>query len=161
MSALQSRWCWRKDLAGFRGLSDFDRTGFLLVLEWFENFRLRYELEAGKETARRFWRTEVICEGRPREPWQLEQWEAAMQWYLNWLDACEAANADHRSLPERVRAAVQSAAARRGLALTTKRCYGAWAARYAAFGDDERALMRVETASLFLESVVKDEDCAY
>ena len=62
MSALQSRWCWRKDLAGFRGLSDFDRTGFLLVLEWFENFRLRYELEAGKETARRFWRTEVICE---------------------------------------------------------------------------------------------------
>jgi len=63
--------------------------------------------------------------------------------------------------PERVRAAVQSAAARRGLALTTKRCYGAWAARYAKFGDDERALMRVATASLFLESVVKDEDCAY
>jgi len=63
--------------------------------------------------------------------------------------------------PERVRAAVQSAAARRGLALTTKRCYGAWAARYAKFGDDERALMREATASLFLESVVKDGDCAF
>ena len=161
MSAFRPRWCWRKDLAEFRGLSDFDRTGFLLVLEWFENFRLRCELKAGKEAARSFWRTEVKCEGRPREDWQLDQWEAAIQWYLNWLAACQEAQADHRSLPERVRAAVQSAAARRGLALTTKRCYGAWAARYAAFGDDERALMRVETASLFLESVVKDEDCAY
>ena len=31
------RWCWRKDLAAFRGLTDRERTGFLLVLEWFEN----------------------------------------------------------------------------------------------------------------------------
>jgi integron integrase len=157
----KARWCWRRDLAEFRGLSDFERAGFLLVLEWFENFRLRHELEAGRDAARSFWRTEVKCEGRPREAWQLEQWEAAIQWYLKWLDACAEAEADHRSLPERVRAAVQSAGARRGLAQTTKRCYGAWAARYAAFGGDERALMRVETASLFLESVVKDEDCAY
>ncbi|MFC7339717.1 tyrosine-type recombinase/integrase, partial [Haloferula chungangensis] len=161
MSVSKVHWCWRKDLAAFRGLSDFQRSGFLLVLEWFENFRLRYGLEAGKEAGRVFWRNEVKAADRPREGWQLEQWEAAMQWYFDWLDACAEANADHRSLPERVRAAVQSAGGRRGLALTTKRCYGAWAARYAAFGDDERALMRVETASLFLESVVKDEDCAY
>ena len=161
MSVSRLHWCWRKDLAEFRGLSDFQRSGFLLVLEWFENFRLRHDLKAGKEAARVFWRMEVKAADRPRETWQLEQWEAAMQWYLNWLDACAEANADHRSLPERVRAAVQSAGGRRGLALTTKRCYGAWAARYAKFGDDERALMRVETASRFLESVVKDEDCAY
>jgi hypothetical protein len=31
----QARWCWRKDLAGFRGLSDRERAGFLVVLEWF------------------------------------------------------------------------------------------------------------------------------
>ncbi|MEP4076602.1 integron integrase [Haloferula sp.] len=161
MKEFKTHWCWRKDLAVFRGLSDFERSGFLLVLEWFENFRLRYELRASRESARRFWRSEVMREGRPREDWQLEQWEAAIQWYLRWLGACEEANADHRSLPERVRAAVQAAGARRGLAQTTKRCYGAWAARYAAFGDDERALMRVETATLFLKSVVKDEDCAY
>ncbi len=37
-----ARWCWRKDLAGFRGLSERERAGFLLVLEWFENFRLRH-----------------------------------------------------------------------------------------------------------------------
>ena len=161
MNASRTHWCWRKDLAEFRGLSDFERAGFLLVLEWFENFRLRNELEAGREAARIFWRMEVKCEGRPREPWQLEQWESALQWYLKWLDACAVAAADHRSLPERVRAAVQAAGARRGLALTTKRCYGAWAARYAAFGDDERALMKVETATRFLASVVDDEDCAY
>ena len=41
----KARWCWRKDLAGFRGLTDRERAGFLLVLEWFENFRLRHELE--------------------------------------------------------------------------------------------------------------------
>jgi hypothetical protein len=33
----ETRWCWRKDLAEFRGLSDRERAGFLLVLEWFEN----------------------------------------------------------------------------------------------------------------------------
>jgi len=27
------RWCWRKDLAEFRGLTERERTGFLLVLE--------------------------------------------------------------------------------------------------------------------------------
>ena len=50
----QARWCWRKDLAEFRGLTDRERTGFLLVLEWFENFRLRHELEAGRDAARAF-----------------------------------------------------------------------------------------------------------
>ena len=73
----KSRWCWRKDLAGFRGLSDLERTGFLLVLEWFENFRQRYQLKAGREAARAFWRSEVLREGCKRQPWQIEQWGAA------------------------------------------------------------------------------------
>ena len=34
MSAIKTRCCWRKDLAGFRGLSERERAGFLLVLEW-------------------------------------------------------------------------------------------------------------------------------
>jgi integron integrase len=161
MNALRPRWCWRKDLAEFRGLSERERTGFLLVLEWFENFRLRHELAAGREAVRSFWQTEVLREGRPREDWQLEQWEAALDWYLKWLEACAEARADHRSLPERVRAAVQAAGARRGLATNTKRCYGAWAARYAAFAEGEREAMEVGTASRFLTSVVEDEECAY
>ncbi|MCB1232929.1 MAG: integron integrase [Verrucomicrobiae bacterium] len=155
------RWCWRKDLAEFRGLSYQEKTGFLLVLEWFENFRLRNDWEAGREAARIFWKTEVLRDGVEREPWQLEQWEAALRWYLNWLKACADAEADHRSLPERLRAAVNSAGARRGLARRTKQCYGAWAVRYAAFAGDEREVMKVETATRFLASVVEDEDCAY
>ena len=161
MKKTKIRWCWRKDLSEFRGLSNQDKTGFLLVLEWFENFRLRNELEAGREAARIFWRTEVLRDGVRREPWQVEQWEAAIHWYLKWLEACNEAEADHRSLPERLRAAVNSACARRGLARRTRQCYGAWAARYAAFAGDQREVMREETATRFLTSVVEDEECAY
>ena len=56
-------------MAEFRGLTDHERGGFLLVLEWFENFRLRNELEAGKPAGRIFWKTEVLREERPREEW--------------------------------------------------------------------------------------------
>jgi hypothetical protein len=54
MNGTKVRWCWRRDLAGFRGLSDRERAGFLLVLEWFESFRLRHELPAGRDAARAF-----------------------------------------------------------------------------------------------------------
>ncbi|MEM9016004.1 MAG: integron integrase [Verrucomicrobiota bacterium] len=161
MNTTQARWCWRKDLNDFRGLSDFDKNGFLLLLEWFENFRLRYDLAAGREAARIFWKTDVLREDRPREPWQLDQWEGAIQWYLNWLAACEEANGDHRSLPERLRAAMRSVGARRGLQRRTIQAYGAWIARYAIFAGDERAVMEEATATRFLVSVVDDEDSAY
>lgn len=158
---MKTRWCWRKDLADFRGLTPQERTGFLLVLEWFENFRLRHQLKANEEAARAFWRTEVLREERPREQWQLEQWSDAVRWYLNWLKACAEAGADHRSLPERVRAAMHSAGGRRGLARRSKQCYGAWIARYAAFAGGEQEVMEVKMATQFLTSVVEEEDCAY
>lgn len=161
MSAIKTRWCWRTDLAEFRGLTERERTGFLLVLEWFENFRLRHELPAGREAAKAFWRSEVTREGREREKWQLEQWGDAIQWYLKWLEACSESGADHRSLPERLRSAVHSSGARRGLAKRTKQSYGAWAARYARFAGTEHEVMQVATATRFLTSVVEDEDCAY
>ncbi|MBB5354032.1 integron integrase, partial [Haloferula luteola] len=110
---------------------------------------------------RAFWRLEVLREEVTRENWQLEQWESAIQWYLNWLAACQEVGADHRSLPERVRTAVYSAGSRLGLQRRTKLCYGGWAARFAKFAGDERQVMRVETATRFLTSVVEDEDCAY
>ncbi len=100
-------------------------------------------------------------EDRERESWQLEQWESAIHWYLNWLDACSEAEADHRSLPERLRAAVSAAGARRGLARRTKQTYSGWVARYGTFAGGEREVMEVETATRFLASVVDDEDCAY
>ena len=97
MRPSKTRWCWRRDLAEFRGLSDRERAAFLLVLEWFENFRLRHEMEAGRDAAKVFWRAEVQREDRKREAWQLDQWADAIQWYLAWLKACEEAGADHRS----------------------------------------------------------------
>jgi hypothetical protein len=69
MKTTTMRRCWRTDLAEFRGLTNQERTGFLLVLEWFENFRLRHQLEAGVEAARAFWRTDVLREGVTREAW--------------------------------------------------------------------------------------------
>ncbi|MDF1711144.1 MAG: integron integrase [Akkermansiaceae bacterium] len=99
--------------------------------------------------------------GRVREDWQLNQWSAAIQWYLNWLKACEEAGADHRSLAERLRVAVQTAGARRGLAPRTKDCYGAWLARYAVFARTANEAMEVTTATAFLTSLVTDEECAY
>lgn len=155
------RWCWRRDLAGFRGLNERERTGFLLVLEWFENFRLRHQLAADRDAAKVFWMSEVQGKERRRETWQLEQWGDAIKWYLEWLDACAVEGGDHRSLEERLREAVYSAGSRHGLALRTKQCSGAWAARYARFAGEEREVMRVETASRFLTAVVEDEDCAY
>jgi hypothetical protein len=122
--SIKTRCCWRRDLADFRGLTERERSGFLLVLEWFENFRLRSELESGREAAKLFWKHEVLREDRQRETWQLEQWGDAIKWYLKWLEACKDAGADHRSLAERVRAAVRSACSRRGLALRTKQLWG-------------------------------------
>jgi integron integrase len=161
MTATKNRSCWRKDLAVFRGLSDPDRAAYLVLLEWFENFRLRFDLQANRETAERFWRLEVKKEGIVRKDGQLSQWSAAIQWYLGWLEACKLAAAEHQNLRERVRNVVHSACARRGLSRRTQLCYGAWVARFAVFAGDERKVMKEETATAFLTSVVEDEDCAY
>ena len=161
MSASKNRWCWRRDLRDFRNLSEFDKNGFLMLLEWFENFRLRYRLEAGRDAARVFWENDVLRDGCEREPWQLDQWEAALEWYQKWLDACAEAAGDHRSLQERLRAAARSAGARRWHAPKTIQIYGGWIVRYGTFAGDERSVMKVETATRFLTSVVDDEDQAY
>ena len=57
---------WRADLKVFRGLKDTERVGFLMLLEWFESFRLRLKLEAGREAAILFWKEEVVAKG-PRQ----------------------------------------------------------------------------------------------
>ena len=53
---------------------------------------------------------------RNREGWQIEQWGAAIRWYLRWFENRLEAGGEVRSLPERVRDAVNRAGARRGLA---------------------------------------------
>lgn len=56
-------------MSEFRGLTERERAGFLLVLEWFENFRLRHDLVANRDAAKFFWKQEVLSEDRPREKW--------------------------------------------------------------------------------------------
>tara|TARA_R110002167_G_scaffold198891_5_gene402060 strand:- start:97 stop:1377 length:1281 start_codon:yes stop_codon:yes gene_type:complete len=153
--------CWRTDLQNFRGLSDFEKSGFLVCLEWFENFRLRHSLVAGREAAKAFWISEVKRDGIEREDWQLRQWSEAIRWYLAWLEACQLAGKDHRSTIERARAAVASFGARRGLARRTIQCYSGWVGRYARFAESAEAMIKVETATVFLQSIVSEEECAY
>jgi hypothetical protein len=140
---------------------EWSRKRLRLTRLLFENFRLRHNLEAGREAATFFWKEDVTGHDRRREEWQLDQWSAAMAWYLKWLEACQEVGADHRSLAERLRMAVRSAGSRRGLAPRTKDCYGAWAARYGNFAKTAEAAMSVETATRFLTSLVSDEECAY
>lgn len=161
MTTKRMKCCWRSDLSEFRGLTHSERSGFLICLEWFENFRLRYSLPANRDAAKAFWLDQVKLDGIEREPWQLNQWAEAIRWYLNWLEACQLAGNDHRSTIERARAAVASFGARRGLARRTIQCYSGWVGRYARFAESARAMMKVETATDFLQSIVADEECAY
>ena len=153
--------CWRADILKSRALSDQDKKGFTIVLEWFENYRLRVGLKAGKEAARRFWREEVQGKDKVRESWQLEQWEEAIRFYLAWCDACVAMGADHRGVPERMRAAAESMGVRRGLAPRTRQCYGGWIGRYGVFAKTAKAAMDPATATDFLSWLVEDQKAAY
>lgn len=161
MTSKAVKCCWRSDLSEFRGLSPFERSGFLICLEWFENFRLRHSLPSGRDAAKAFWNDQVQRDGFTREDWQLNQWAEAIRWYLDWLKACEIAGKDHRSLIERARAATASTGARRGLARRTIQCYSGWVGRFSKFAGSAKKMTRVETATAFLQAVVADEECAY
>jgi hypothetical protein len=73
---------------------------------------------------------------RTREAWQIDQWGAALRWYLRWLDYQQAKGGEVRSLLERVRDAVFRAGARRGLAPRTRETYGRWVASFAVWAGD-------------------------
>ena len=161
MTSKRLKCCWRSDLSQFRGLNHFERSGFLICLEWFENFRLRHSLPANRKAAEVFWSDQVKRDGVEREPWQLKQWAEAIRWYLDWLAACELAGNDHRSLVERARAAVVSAGARRGLARRTIQCYSGWVGRFANFAKTGEQMIQIEAATEFLQSIVAEEECAY
>ena len=134
-------WDWRADLAAARDVEHRDREGYRGFLEWFENWRMRLRLEPSRETARAFWKSEVVKAEKKRETWQLEQWGTAMVWFLTWLSFCKDEGGDCRTVSERVRDAVELTGARRGLALRTRRTYGQWCARYAKWAGTGRRAM--------------------
>lgn len=151
---------WRADLAESRAVDPRARDGFLLLLSWFENWRLRQRLAAGREAAERFWRSEVTGREKTREPWQLKQWAAALAWYLEWLGNCRDEGGDDRSLAERMRDAVESVGARRGLAWRTRRGYGSWMARYGSWAGSARRAMDEAVARDWLSHLAQREHIA-
>lgn len=131
------RFDWREDLGASRDLSRNEILAFGFVVAWFEEWRLRMELPPGLGSARAFWKDAV--KAKPREPWQLTQWEQGMRWYLRWYGFCAEKGGDGRTLPERLKAAVYSACARRGLSPETRKTYSGWVARFGNWaGTEER-----------------------
>ena len=60
-----TRLSWRRDLEGFRGLTDQEKAGYLPVLEWFESFRSHHGQEPGSGAAEAFWKIEMVPKDSP------------------------------------------------------------------------------------------------
>lgn len=153
------RYDWRADLLASRDLSEGEMRGFEMVLNWFECWRIPKNLLPGREAARRFWRAQVLS--KEREPWQLDQWAEAIRWFLHWLRFCEDQGGDARTLEERVRAAVNQAGGRRGLALETRRSYSRIAGRFAKWAGDADAILDEGKAREWLGVLVTEEKVAF
>ena len=109
-------------------------------------------LPPGGESAREFWREAV--KSKPRQDWQLSQWAEGMRWYLKWFEICCKVGGDGRSIPERLKAAVHSVGARRGLGLETRKTYASWVARFGEWAGTERRVMDQGVAREWLTDLV-------
>ena len=58
-------------------------------------------MSPSREACERFWKEQVRA--KPREKWQLDQWGAAMRWYVRGLEYRKVKGGEVRSLPERLR----------------------------------------------------------
>ena len=160
-ATLSKRFDWREDLAASRSVDRVEQHGFTMLLGWYENFRLRCGLEAGRKSAEVFWKAEVMGRRVEREDWQLDQWADALAWYLEWLRHCEEVGGDHRSLAERMRKASDQTGARRGLALRTRQTYGCWIARYGIFAKTRERALDPKVGRDFLVYLVDEEEVAF
>ena len=150
---------WLADLRASRDLTRSEKSGFEMILAWYEKWRMAHNAVPGRESAALFWKARV--KAKPREAWQLDQWAQAMRWYLQWLNFCENSGRNPLSLEERVRQAVDRAGGRRGLALRTRRTYAGWAGRYARWAGDERAVMDPLCARDWLSWLVTDQKVSF
>ena len=139
---------WSKDLEASGDVRQRELPAFAMLLGWLEKFVGGKGLRPGREACRVFWKEAVMA--RSREAWQIEQWGAAIRWYLRWLEHQRAEGGEVRSLPERVRDAVFRAGARRGLAPRTRETYGRWVAAFAVWAGEDRVMMRPEKGRDFL-----------
>jgi integron integrase len=150
---------WSKDLEASSDVRQREAPAFAMLLGWMEKFISGQGLRPGREACQRFWKESVMV--RNREAWQIEQWGAAIRWYLRWLEHQQAKGGETRSLPERVRDAVYRAGARRGLALRTRETYARWVASFAGWAGEDRAMMRPEKGRDFLVWQVDERKVSY
>ncbi len=151
--------CWKADLKASRDLSRLDISTYDFVLTWFESWRLGRDLPACRETAKIFWNEAV--KAKRREDWQYKNWGAGIAWFLAWLEICERDGRVPESVPERVRNAVESAGARRGLARLTRKSYRSWAMRFAAWAGSVERVMNAECCSAWLGELVEKGDLSF
>ncbi|MGD9420814.1 MAG: integron integrase [Verrucomicrobiota bacterium JB025] len=143
---------WREDLAASRNLSSNQIQAFGFVVGWFESWRVRMALQPGRGSAREFWKVCVLA--KQREDWQLTQWAEGMRWYLQWFEICRENGGDGKSVPERLRAAVYSAGARRGLSNETRKSYAGWLVRFGEWAGSARRVLDQEAAREWLTELV-------
>jgi integron integrase len=150
---------WSKDLEASTDVRLREREGFAMLIGWQEKFVIGSGLSPGRAACERFWKEQVRA--KPREKWQLDQWGAAMRWYVRWLDHRQVKGGEVRSLPERLRDAVDRAAARQGKSARTRETYGRWAAMFAVWAGDERSVMRPDKARDFLSWKVAEQKVSF
>jgi len=92
-------YAWSKDLEASSDVRQREAPAFAMLLGWLEKFTSAHGLRPGRETCTRFWKESVMT--RTREAWQIDQWGAALRWYLRWLEHQQAKGGEVRSLPER------------------------------------------------------------
>jgi len=152
-------YAWTRDLETSRDVLEREQAAYGMLLGWLERWRVNLGQPAGRESCVKFWREAVLA--KRREPWQLEQWAAALRWYLRWLENRYQAGIEVRSLEERVRQAVERAGARRGLAARTRETYGRHAARFARWAGDPKEVMKPERARDYLSALVTERHVSF
>jgi hypothetical protein len=130
-----------------------------MVPGWFESFRSRNRLAPGREACISFWKEQV--KSKERAAWQLEQWTAAIEWYLRWVKNTRDRGDETRTLEERARDAVDRAGCRRGLARLTRETYGRWAAGFARWTGDDRAMLDPGKGRDFLTWLVEERRVSF
>lgn len=158
-TAKKNCFCWRSDLRASRDLKETEKSGFEIVLDWYERWRVSKELAASRDSATRFWREQV--KSKEREAWQIEQWASAFQWFLRWLQFCEAVGGESVTLAERVKRAVDQAGGRRGLALRSRRTYAGRIAQFADWAGSDRRMMDPEQGRQWLGHLVTERKCSF
>lgn len=150
---------WSADLAASRNIRDSSRRGYGMVLAWFEKWRSRSGHTPSRESARKFWRIQVLS--KPREAWQLDQWAEAFRWYLEWLNFAERSGREVSTLEDRVRNAVDRAGGCRGLSYRTRQSYGRWAARFAMWAGSREAACDPARAREWLGLLVTEHELSF